>query len=154
MPCRADGSVRGVGILRLRSGRALRLREPLRLANRLAALRMTIRQRDPAGAEARWFSGALRGAEAPLFHGYAGGRGQGRGAKQSAEKLGSTDAAPEGATENAAFAVCLKAYPDTNHEFFNKLFRPRQWLRWILSCRGFELVTLRPGARAGSPETT
>src|SRR5580700_9202748 len=58
MPCRADGAVRGVGILRLRSGRALRLREPLRLANRLAALRMTIRQRDPAGAEARWFSGA------------------------------------------------------------------------------------------------
>jgi hypothetical protein len=27
-------------------------------------------------------------------------------------------AAPEGATENAAFAVCLKAYPDTNREAY------------------------------------
>ena len=41
--------------------------------------------------------------------------------EQSAEKLGRADAAPEGAAENAAFAVCLKAYPDTNREFFSKL---------------------------------
>jgi hypothetical protein len=33
MPCRGDGSVLGVGILRLR--------EPIRFANRLAALWMT-----------------------------------------------------------------------------------------------------------------
>jgi hypothetical protein len=42
-------------------------------------------------------------------------------AKESAEKLGGADAAPEGATENAPFAVCLKAYPDTNRESFSKL---------------------------------
>jgi hypothetical protein len=41
--------------------------------------------------------------------------------EQFAEKFERADAAPEGATENAAFAVCLKAYPDTNREFFSKL---------------------------------
>jgi hypothetical protein len=42
-------------------------------------------------------------------------------AKQFAEKLGCTGAASEGAIDTAAVAVCLKAYPDTNREFFSKL---------------------------------
>jgi hypothetical protein len=43
------------------------------------------------------------------------------GAEQFAEKFERAAAAPEGAIENTAFAVCLKAYPDTNREFFSKL---------------------------------
>jgi len=31
-------------------------------------------------------------------------------------------AAPKGAIDNAALTVCLKAYPDTNLEFFRSLF--------------------------------
>jgi hypothetical protein len=34
--------------------------------------------------------------------------------KPIAEKLGYAGAAPEGAIETTALAVCLKAYPDTN----------------------------------------
>jgi hypothetical protein len=42
-------------------------------------------------------------------------------AKQVGEKLEFSPAAPKGAIDNAALAVCLKAYPDTNREFFRKL---------------------------------
>jgi len=48
-----------------------------------------------------------------------------KGAKQDAEKVESADPAPKGAIENVALTVCLKAYPDTNREFFNKLQTPR-----------------------------
>jgi hypothetical protein len=41
--------------------------------------------------------------------------------EEAAEKLGFRLAAPKGAIDNAAVTVCLKAYPDTNLEFFRGL---------------------------------
>ncbi len=41
--------------------------------------------------------------------------------EQAAEKFEFRPAAPEGGIDNEALAVCLKAYPDTNREFFRKL---------------------------------
>jgi hypothetical protein len=48
-------------------------------------------------------------------------RNTGNEAWQAAEKLEFSTAAPEGAIDSKALAVCLKAYPDTNREFFRKL---------------------------------
>jgi hypothetical protein len=42
-------------------------------------------------------------------------------AKQLAGKVEFSPAAPKGAIDNTAHAVCLKAYPDTNRGFFRKL---------------------------------
>jgi hypothetical protein len=55
------------------------------------------------------------GAKAPVIQSAYGG------AAEAAEKLEFSAAAPEGATDNATLAVCLKAYPDTNREFFRNL---------------------------------
>jgi hypothetical protein len=41
--------------------------------------------------------------------------------EQAAEKIEFSATAPEGAVDNTAPPVCLKAYPDTNHEFFRRL---------------------------------
>jgi hypothetical protein len=40
---------------------------------------------------------------------------------EGAEKVGFRVAEPEGAIDFRPFAVCLKAYPDTNPEFFQNL---------------------------------
>jgi hypothetical protein len=44
-------------------------------------------------------------------------------AEEVAEKLGFRLAAPKGAIDNAALPVCLKAYPDTNLEFFRNRWK-------------------------------
>jgi hypothetical protein len=45
--------------------------------------------------------------------------------EEVAEKVGFSLAAPKGALDNAALTVCLKAYPDTNLEFFRNLWNSR-----------------------------
>jgi hypothetical protein len=41
--------------------------------------------------------------------------------EQTAAEVEFSHTAPKGAINNAALAVCLKACPDTNREFFRKL---------------------------------
>jgi hypothetical protein len=42
-------------------------------------------------------------------------------AKEAAEKVGISAPVPEGASDSKAFSVRLKAYPDTDPEFFSSL---------------------------------
>jgi hypothetical protein len=58
--------------------------------------------------------------------------------EQAAEKIEFSGAAPEGAIDHTALAVCLKAYPDTNREFFRSLLVRRPTNFWNNFGTGFQ----------------
>ena len=161
MPCGADGSVRGVGIPSASLGAGSSTPRTDSLCESVGCAQDdNPSKRPPLGLKPVDFLGALRGAEAPLFHGGASRRGQG-GRRGLNGLLKNSDAPAQrlkALLKTQRFTVCLKAYPDTNRALFSKLKNPnffrRPFIAALEALRLPESTTQNQPPKVNHPKST